>query len=103
MLFAQHPEQWDKLRSDRSLMRNAMEENPDEFDIERKMRGHMGFGHGIHVCLGMHLARLEMHALFGALADRVERFEITGTPEPAFISAIHSLAHLPIRVTPLAA
>lgn len=32
-------------------------------------------GTGAHVCVGMHLARLEMNCLFGALAARVKRFE----------------------------
>ena len=145
MLFATSPEQWDKLRSDRSLMRNAIEEivrlstpiktlshyveqdvdvegylvpkgsrvmmifgaanrdperyeNPDAFDVERKVRGHVGFGHGVHACLGLHLARLEMDCLFSALADRIARFELTADPVPALNSSIHSFAQLPVRV-----
>lgn len=73
-------------------------EDPDAFDIERRIRGHVGFGHGVHVCLGMHLARLEMDCLFNALADRIERLELTGPPVPATNSSIHSLAELPVRV-----
>ncbi len=37
----------------------AMFENPDTFDLDRPTRNHVGFGHGIHVCLGAALARLE--------------------------------------------
>ncbi len=71
---------------------------PDRFDIERKTRGHVGFGHGVHACLGMHLARLEMRSLFAALADRVQKFEITAQIEKAKNSAIHSLDRLPVRL-----
>ncbi len=51
-------------------------ESPDQFDITRDTTGHVGFGTGIHRCLGMGLAKLESHALFTAFADRVESFEV---------------------------
>ncbi len=145
MLFARNPDQWDKLRQDRSLVRNAIEEvvrlntpiktlsrlveeavevggttlpkgsrtmmmfgaanrdpskfeDPDAFDIERNTRGHVGFGHGTHACLGMHLARLEMSCLFNALADRIERFELIEEPVPGKISVIHSFRRLMVRI-----
>jgi cytochrome P450 len=72
-------------------------ENPDCFDIERNTRGHVGFGHGVHACLGMHLARLEITTLLNALADRVARFDLTGPVIPAINSTIHSLAQVPVR------
>jgi cytochrome P450 len=51
--------------------------DPDRFDIRRANAGrHMSFGAGPHMCLGMNLAKLEMRALFGALARRVKRFRI---------------------------
>ena len=49
---------------------------PDRFDIGRANRDHVGFGYGTHTCAGMHLAKLEMTVILGALADRVARFEI---------------------------
>ncbi len=49
--------------------------NPDEFDIERQgAADHVGFGFGEHVCIGNNLARMEMAALFTALAQKVDRF-----------------------------
>jgi cytochrome P450 len=51
--------------------------HPDRFDIRRDNAGrHMAFGSGPHTCLGMNLARLEMGALFMALARKVKRFHI---------------------------
>ncbi len=72
-------------------------EDPHRFDIHRNTRGHMGFGHGVHTCLGMHLARLEMRTLFEILLERVERFEPAGPVVPAINSSIHALAHVPVR------
>jgi cytochrome P450 len=45
-------------------------ERPDEFDPFRPMKPHLGFGHGPHTCLGMHVARAEMTHGIGALLDR---------------------------------
>lgn len=44
-------------------------ENPEEFDVFRERKPHIGFAHGAHVCLGMHLARLESMKIFTALFD----------------------------------
>jgi cytochrome P450 len=43
--------------------------DPDRFDVFRAARPHIGFGHGTHVCLGMHLARLEMRVALELLFD----------------------------------
>lgn len=48
------------------------------FDIERKNTDHLGFGQGIHMCAGMNLARLEIHALLKALVTKVESIELVG-------------------------
>ncbi len=71
--------------------------DPDSFDVLRNTRGHVGFGHGVHACLGMHLARLEMTGLFERLTKQVTRFEITGPVETAMNSTIHSYASIPVR------
>ncbi|MDX5454182.1 MAG: cytochrome P450, partial [Rhodococcus sp. (in: high G+C Gram-positive bacteria)] len=47
-------------------------ERPDAFDLARDPSGHVGFGMGIHQCVGQHVARLESEALLTALATRVE-------------------------------
>jgi cytochrome P450 len=44
---------------------------PEKFDIFRERKPHIGFAHGAHVCLGMHLARLETTKIFNALFDEL--------------------------------
>ena len=72
--------------------------DPDRFDIGRDTRGHVGFGHGVHACLGMHLARLEMTAIFTALMQRVVRFELAGPCVPAVNSTIRAFSEVPVTV-----
>jgi cytochrome P450 len=45
-------------------------DNPDVFDICRKPNPHLGFGQGVHYCLGANLARLELRVLFEELLGR---------------------------------
>ena len=44
---------------------------PNEFNIFRAAKGNVGWGHGVHVCLGMHLARMEMRVAMNLLIDRL--------------------------------
>jgi cytochrome P450 len=46
-------------------------ENPDEFIIERGTRRHVGFGHGVHHCIGADLARLELEIVLPRLFERI--------------------------------
>lgn len=58
-------------------------EAPDAFDITRQDTHHLSFGYGIHLCLGLSLARLEARIVFSALMDRFEHFELVES-EPAW-------------------
>ncbi|MCD9624760.1 cytochrome P450 [Rhabdothermincola salaria] len=51
-------------------------DRPDTFDITRSPNPHVGFGHGIHYCLGANLARLEIRVLFEELLPRFSALEL---------------------------
>ncbi len=55
-------------------------ERPDDFDLVRGGRGHLAFGAGPHFCLGAHLARTQMRALFTELLTRTSWIEPAGDP-----------------------
>ncbi len=59
----------------------AVFENPDDFDIHRDAKGHNSFGHGIHLCLGMPLARLETRIAMQQLLTRFSDIKLVGTPQ----------------------
>lgn len=76
-------------------------DRPDTFDITRNPRHHVGFGSGIHMCVGMHLAQMEMIALLEAMIPRVSRIEV-GEGKPALNNTIHGFSALPATLVPLA-
>jgi cytochrome P450 len=59
----------------------AMFPEPGHFLIDRYPNPHMGFGHGIHNCIGAHLARLEARILFEELLSRYRTFRLHGRGE----------------------
>ncbi|MEM7377683.1 MAG: cytochrome P450/oxidoreductase [Pseudomonadota bacterium] len=144
-LFADHPDQWTRLRAQPTLVDNAIEEavrlatpirafsrvvsedtrlagvdlprgarviviyasanrderkfaDPDRFDIGRDVHDHVGFGQGVHMCMGMHLARLEMRCLLEALMTRVTAFELLAEPTVAWNNTIRAYSRMPVRV-----
>lgn len=78
----------------------AQWDDPDQFNITRQVRKHVGFGHGVHTCMGLHLARLELTSLISAMLPRVRAWHLNGTPEILMNNTIRALAKLPIRVEP---
>ncbi len=60
-------------------------DDPYAFRIDRSPNKLISFGYGGHMCLGMHLARLEMQAIYEELFSRLKSIELAG--EPAFIKA----------------
>jgi len=73
-------------------------ERPDEFDIARRTIGHVGFGAGIHACVGQLLARLEGECILSALARKVGAIEITGPVRRRYNNTLRGLAGLPVTL-----
>ena len=143
---ATHPDQWQRLRADRSLLPRAFEEavrlespvqtffrttttdtrigdtviaperkvlmflgaanrdprrwdTPARFDLSRDPSGHVGFGMGLHQCVGQHVARLEATTLLDALLDRVESIELTAPPRRHLNNTLRRWESMPVRVT----
>jgi cytochrome P450 len=75
-------------------------DEPDRFDIARKNTGHVGFGTGIHGCVGQMIARMEIEMLLTAMAERVSAIELTGKPERLLHNTLRAVSKLPLRMTP---
>lgn len=73
-------------------------DNPDDYDIARKTVGHVGFGTGVHACVGQLLARLEGEVILRALARKVAHIEIVGEPRRRFNNTLRGLASLPLKL-----
>lgn len=74
-------------------------DNPDKFDLTRDPSGHVGFGMGIHQCVGQHVARLEAATLLAALLKRVDTIELAGAPTRHHNNTLRAWESLPVRVT----
>jgi 4-methoxybenzoate monooxygenase (O-demethylating) len=145
--FVRCPDQWQALREDPSLARNAFEEvvrieapvmnffrttteatelagtllpahakvmvsfaganrdprrweQPDRFDVRHKTAGHLGYGTGVHNCVGQVIARMEGEAVLRALAARVGSWHLTGEPRPRLNNSLRGLDTLPVAVEP---
>jgi 4-methoxybenzoate monooxygenase (O-demethylating) len=75
-------------------------ERPDEYDIARRTSGHVGFGNGVHMCVGQLLARLEGEVLLAAMARKVASIAISGPVRRRYNNTLRGLASLPVTVQP---
>ncbi|MCG6203185.1 cytochrome P450 [Rhodopseudomonas sp. HC1] len=75
-------------------------DEPDRYDITRKTSGHVGFGSGVHMCVGQLVARLEGEVVLAALAQRVKAIEIAGPVKRRFNNTLRGLESLPLKLTP---
>ncbi|WP_319436986.1 cytochrome P450 [Mycobacterium sp. RTGN5] len=76
-------------------------DRPDDFVASRSnAREHLGFGNGIHVCLGAALARMELQIGLRALFDRFPELTLAGTPTLNNSTLLHGVKHLPVSLGP---
>jgi cytochrome P450 len=74
--------------------------DPFRLDLERDPNPHLGFGHGIHHCLGANLARLEIRVVFDELCARVRTIDLAGPVEWTRSNKHTGIRRLPVRLTP---
>lgn len=72
-------------------------DNPDTFDIERDNRNQLAFGFGGHMCLGQHLAILEVECFFRELLPRLKHIELAAEPEWVQAIFVGGLKSMPVR------
>ncbi|NKY87682.1 cytochrome P450 [Nocardia veterana] len=74
-------------------------DDPDVLDVRRDAMGHLGFGHGAHLCLGQQLARVEMRVALPALASRFPTLRLAVDPVDIELrqgTGIHGVDRLPV-------
>ena len=76
-----------------------MIENPDSFIIDRaRPRTHMSFGFGIHRCVGMRLADLQLKIIWEEILKRFDNIEVVGEPTRIYSSFVKGYETLPVRI-----
>ena len=73
-------------------------DEPAVYNIQRHSGGHVGFGAGIHGCVGQVIARMESEAILGALARQAQTIELVGKPKTRLNNTLRGLARLPLKV-----
>ena len=76
---------------------DAVFTDPDTFDVGRTPNRHLGFGFGAHYCLGTHLAKLEMKALYNELIPRLVSIESDGDAEYVRTLFVGGPKRVPVR------
>ncbi|MFC3101502.1 cytochrome P450 [Altererythrobacter lauratis] len=72
---------------------------PEKYDIERDTKHSLGWGYGVHGCVGRVLAQTEAQALLGTLVREVAAFEIAGEYQPWMTTVGHGPISQPVRLT----
>jgi len=73
-------------------------EKPETYIADRDVKHSVGFGYGVHACVGRTLAQMEAAALLGAITREVERIEIVGEIEPWMTTVGHGPAKVPMKL-----
>jgi cytochrome P450 len=75
-------------------------DGPDVFDVRRRVRRQVAFGHGIHYCLGAALSRLEGRVVFEELLARLGDWEVPDTIERLASGEVRGPSRLPLLLSP---
>ena len=75
----------------------AIFENPSEFSIDRSPNKHIAFGFGPHLCLGQHLAKMEIRVLLEEILPRLKSVKLAGEPRMVESFFANGLKNLPIE------
>jgi cytochrome P450 len=73
-------------------------DDADEFKIDRTLAGHVGFGSGIHACLGQMVARLEAELVLGAMVRRIEAILPAGAATKRLNNTLLAFASIPVEI-----
>jgi cytochrome P450 len=74
-------------------------ERPDDFIVERgNARNHLSFGFGIHRCLGLRLAEMQLRVLWQEIMKRFPTIEVVGEPKRILSSLLRGYEELPVRI-----
>ena len=86
-----------------STTSRSVTKSPDRFDIFRQAKVPISWGHGVHVCLGMHLARLEMRTAVNLLLDRLPNVRLDPDGDDPHIRGMvfRSPTSLPVLFDPV--
>jgi cytochrome P450 len=77
----------------------AVIERPDDFIIDRERpRHHLGFGFGVHRCMGNRMAELQLRVVWEEILKRFDRIEVTGPPVRLLSNVIQGIVELPVRI-----
>jgi cytochrome P450 len=72
--------------------------DPERFDLTRPNKVQLGWGNGAHTCIGIHLSKLEMHALLQAMVPLVGEIHV-GRSRRLLNNVLQGISHLPARFT----
>ena len=72
-------------------------DEPFKFKVDRTPNKQVAFGYGVHLCLGMHLARMEIKALYNELLPRLKSIELAGEPRNTRANFVSGLKTMPVR------
>lgn len=75
----------------------AVWEDPFAFRVDRAHNPQTAFGNGVHQCLGLHLARMEIRALFAELLPRLDEITLAGEPRLSVANFVSGLKALPVK------